>query len=46
MGGFRIGIGVGLKYSTLTGKFRGGFPSAPISYFTLDVSKLDIRKLK
>lgn len=46
MMGFKIGIGVGLKYSAPVGKVKGGFPPAPISYFTLGVSKLGIDKLK
>lgn len=45
MNGFNIGIGVGLRYSTPNGKFKGGFPPAPIKYFTLDNSLLDYDKL-
>ena len=46
MNGFNIGVGVGLKYSAPIGKFKGSFPPAPIKYFTLGVSRLDIDKLK
>lgn len=46
MSGLKIGIGVGLSYSTPIGKIKGGFPPAPIKYFTLGVSKIGIDKLK
>ena len=46
MSGFNIGLGVGLRYSTPIGKTMKGFPPAPVKYFTLNVSKLGIGKLK